>query len=246
MNTKKFYRAYFLFICILIVFLSLLLGFLVSNIFDLMKNSYESLGNAIVTVLVNPFGCHFNFYTPIFGIILFAIFQFVIFILYFKASNKEWGNNENIKIEVLNNNCKSNKESTIFDETDKEKEDVCEEESESVFDDDEDIFSSMLDAVDIENINTEDDFFYSESISLDVESVIENNDSSDDSNDDELFFSPDTMDELTIMGFDMLQIRSMLKIKRYIEDINASFLGKIFNPDMTPDEIENYIELFYE
>lgn len=237
MNIRKFYRIYFIMICFIVVIMSLFLGYIVSNIVYLVRDSFESVGVATASVLMNPFRCQFNKYTPTCGIILFAVFQLFLAILYYKTTD-----DNDISTRKNNKRTKDNI-------TDKRIEDVgpgeeIDLEEKSEFTDEEDIFASMLDIADIENIDEEYEGSGLDSNELDI---LEENEKEEVENvREEYTFSQDVMDDLTIFGFDVLQISAMLNIKKYIEDVDAEFLSKIFNTSMTPEEIEKYIKLFYE
>ena len=110
---------------------------------------------------------------------------------------------------------------------------------------DQDFFSSMLDAADVENIEIDRDA--DEFLSEDIEDIfseekIENNENEE----SELSFSSEITDGLISAGFDPLQISAMLNIKKYVNDISVDVLCNIFNNSMSVDKIEEYIRLFYE
>lgn len=47
-------------------------------------------------------------------------------------------------------------------------------------------------------------------------------------------------------NYSIEQITEMMKISKYIGGIDASLLTKMFKPNMSAEEIQSYIEMFYE
>ena len=47
------------------------------------------------------------------------------------------------------------------------------------------------------------------------------------------------------IGFSMEQIRAMMELKEYVNDVDADFLSKVFKKNMSPSMIHERIEAFY-
>lgn len=58
-------------------------------------------------------------------------------------------------------------------------------------------------------------------------------------------FDQTTSLKMMNIGFNIDQIRAMMELKQYIGEVDASILCRLFNKDMSPAMIHEYIEAFY-
>jgi hypothetical protein len=58
-------------------------------------------------------------------------------------------------------------------------------------------------------------------------------------------FNSEITDDLIIDGFGIDQIRAMLPMQKYMKDVSASALSKLFKPGMSAEDITAYISMFY-
>lgn len=73
---------------------------------------------------------------------------------------------------------------------------------------------------------------------------IENNDNKESMS--ELKFDDDITNELLGEQYTLDQLIAMVEIKKYIKDVNADMLKKMFSREMSASDINSYIALFYE
>lgn len=63
--------------------------------------------------------------------------------------------------------------------------------------------------------------------------------------DEKLSFGSEIMDEMLGDHYTLEQMVAMISIKKYMKDVTADVLKRMFPPEMSAEEISSYIEIFY-
>ena len=227
--------------------LCLFLGYLIAGALGETMNDGVPFGTAVLSVFASPLANHFNDFTPVILLLGFILYESVWFFVYFRTSYLKVNKEEPEK---------QNEEKPVSEAFEPKSESVTEDKNTPVADIDisdfgfvvpDDIMRAtgnvVIDSVtDKEKKDDIDDNLESD-YSMPKTKNIRNNDA-DELPDEILSFSSDVFWELN-GEYTTEQIREMVKLKKYITDIDAAALKKTFKTSLSADEIREYIELFY-
>ena len=240
-NIKKVFREHYTILLGLIGIMGsavfAIIGYIVAGAID----SEENVGylQSLIGVLKNPFSNHYNTYTPIIIGIFFFVYEFLYFLVLVslvpKIMREERMNGEvSVSEEQL-----AKKRQKMLKEKVKKSEDI-ESETES----DSEVKNSK------ENVSLDDilglqDAVVQASLPLSKEEVDTDEDdlTEDDASEFEIK-APFT--ELFALNYSREQIREISRIQNYMDNIEVDDIVKMFQKNMSPSEIHDYIELFYE
>lgn len=192
----------------------------------------EEIGfiDGLFTVLNSPFAGYFNDYTIVFMILGFILFESLFALFLFSHKKEEEVDADEYKPDII-------------DLVDIEDEQIKGKKND--LPDDVDLFMSKgVKAVTSSDSSGTRGYVSSSETGSDTK---ENGSGSDDDNlaPDNLSFGSEIMEEMLGDNYELDQLLAMLSIKKYMKDVTADLLKRMFNPDMTPEEISSYISLFY-
>lgn len=199
------------------------IGYLLAGIFGLTETM--SLSDAVFTVLANPFAGYKNNFTPILMLLGFIVFESG-FALFLFTRNKEDA--------IIEDEYKPD----IIDLVDVD-EMIKNEPS------DMELFGS-LGTTKAQTDKKEKDFKVDRDFvsSEDPKSISNGNEHSEDV-EEKLSFGSEIMDEMLGDHYTLEQMVAMISIKKYMKDVTADVLKRMFPPEMSAEEISSYIEIFY-
>ena len=187
--------------------------------------------------MANPFAKYFTKYTPITVLLGFIVFETLYILYFFTRKKDEPVNEEEYKPDIIDlvdvDDVSQNK---AVDPTEIN---------------DADLFGIVADGVDsvIEEKKQGSDSDNTEFVSLVGKNYDRKKAEADASSaelDEKLSFGSEIMDEMLGERYTLDQMVAMINIKKYMKDVSADLLKRMFSPDMSPDEISSYISLFYE
>ena len=235
---KKKYILSFL-ACGLILFVC----YLIAGIFGECFGLGVPAGTAVLSVITTPFSNHFNDFTPLLLIIGFVAFEFLWFLRYLKPElferNKDKpSSGEAAPVKEVGKPLEP--EPNYGAEPDIPSDSVPESPEHSSKDIDITEFGFVIpdDVVEMPSKDTDKE---EKDIGLDTEPAAEE----DDLSGEVLSFSSDVFWDLS-GDYSPEQIREMVKLKKYMKNLDGDILRRTFKPTLSPDEIREYIELFYE
>lgn len=211
----------------------------------------EGIGfsNGIFAVLSNPFKGYFNDYTPIFMILGFILFECVFAIFLFSRKKEEPVNMDEYKPDILDLVDLDNMldlVDKVEDESADEDRRISEKKKRRNLPSDSEIFNRPAKrSSNVAEDNTSDRAFVSMADTTDKKEE-EDKKPADNLPDPSLSFGSEIMEEMLGDHYELDQLLAMLSIKKYMSDVTADVLKRMFSPDMTPEEITSYIQLFYE
>lgn len=211
------------------------LGYLIAGVIE--QASTIGVLNSILSVASEPFLNYMNDYAPITMLLCFIIFEtgYAYCILHTRPV-EETDEVEEFQPDIIN----------LVDLPD-EKEEVVETESTDV-----ELFRLSERKATSDDANVDERKKKKRLVSLpskaDTEEETEKTDRTIDepSTDEKLSFGSEIMDEMLGSHYTLDQMVAMINIKKYMKEVNADLLMRMFKPDMTPEEISSYISLFYE
>lgn len=171
---------------------------------------------AFCIVMASPFGNYFNELTPITMIVGFILFE-IGFFFFLRRKQPEEEKSPILEPDIIDVAAQAGLDSNLQLDNNEI--------------DDKEIFASYL------NGNGNNNF---QDISDDIEPIQESIEEV------EVEFSSEITDPLFEAGFDLKQIKAMLLLKKYIKDLNADLLIKMFDLSISAEEIERRIKLLYE
>jgi hypothetical protein len=211
-------------------------GYLVSGVLGYVRVDEMSYSEAFSTVFKSPFGSYFNEYSPVTMILGFIIFEAVYFyILMRRRSEAEYVQDDKYEPDILDSAARAGLDNPETYETSRK---------------DRDMFSDIINRQDNRQNRA-----YSESRSYEpqIEEPQQTSrdyqpqssaESSESDKQEQYSFTDEVVTDL-LNDFKYEQIRAMLPMAKYIKDVSASALRKLFRPDMSADEISDYIVMFY-
>ncbi len=233
---------------VIISVLSVFIGYAVAGAIPQMQGSDMGYGARLLEVLANPFRGYFNRYSLIGMIVGFIvseiIFGFVSVIKFSAASNNSGDLVDLAEMTQIKEENKDNE--TSAEET---KSELISEDEKSDFED-EPIVNESETATDEEDKKADD------SIENVKEEVKEENgkirklwsrdkEKQSEEPEKEFTMSQDVFINLYNQGYSNEQIKAMMEITAYIPDIDVHMLTRMFNKNMDPESIHDYIEIMY-
>lgn len=240
-NEERKNFIYLIAMGICFTFILMLLGYWGAAVIDCVLNEGLSIIAAFSKIIENPFGSYFNNYTPILLVLTFIFSEFLFYLLLLRQRRKEKD------IEVLKNVSEEEKQN-VEEEEEPEKPILdtyhlnAEEEMKKFFNDGKDESTDIL-----EESAGEQDLFELFGVVIPKEednNLQEVQDEQEEISGDDVIFENLLMVQLSGV-FTKEQINAMSTVRNYVPDISISLLEEMFSPDMTPEDIEEYIEIFY-
>lgn len=233
---------------VIISVLSVFIGYAVAGAIPQMQGSDMGYGARLLEVLANPFRGYFNRYSLIGMIVGFIvseiIFGFVSVIKFSAASN-----NSGDLVDLA--------EMTQIKEENKDNETSAEETKSELISEDEKLdFEDEPIVNESETATDEEDKTADDSIENVKEEVKEENgkirklwsrdkEKQSEEPEKEFTMSQDVFINLYNQGYSNEQIKAMMEITAYIPDIDVHMLTRMFNKNMDPESIHDYIEIMY-
>ena len=203
--------------------IGIFIGYLLAGVFGLTE--FMSASDAFFTVLADPFAGYKNNFTPILMLLGFIIFESGYALFLFTRSTEESVNEEEYEPDIISlvdiDDMTQSEPSDLelFGNLNKEKSKTDKKEEKYIVD---------------------RDFVASE----DSKKSSKDNDNNDDM-DEKLSFGSEIMDEMLGDHYTLEQMVAMISIKKYMKDVTADVLKRMFPPEMSAEEISSYIEIFY-
>ena len=211
-------------------------GYLVGGALGIGQEQGIGFGNGMIVVLSNPFAKYLTKYTPITVLLGFIVFETIYILYLFTRKKDEPVNAEEYKPDIID----------LVDVDDVSVQKAVDPAEIN----DEELFGIVSDGVDS---IAEEKKKGSSSNKTDFVSSSEKDDDSKKADadasselDEKLSFGSEIMDEMLGERYTLDQMVAMINIKKYMKDVSADLLKRMFSPDMSPDEISSYISLFYE
>ncbi len=199
--------------------------------------------NGLFVVLANPFDKYFNKFTPITILLGFILFETIYILFLFFRKKEEPLNEEEYKPDIID---LVDIDGEAAGEMDKQQ---SESDEQRLNASDKNMFGSSVKQAD----SSADGSVTAGIVQRDFVAVSKNNapepkkDNSDSEIlDEKLSFGSEIMDEMLGEHYTLDQMVAMINIKKYMKDVSADLLKRMFSPDMSPDEITSYISIFYE
>jgi hypothetical protein len=202
--------------------IGIFIGYLLAGVFGLTESM--SASDAFFTVLANPFAGYKNNFTPILMLLGFIIFESGYAMFLFTRGKEEVVDEEEYEPDIISlvdiddMVKKEPSDLELFGNLDKEKSKTDKKE---------------------EQYTMDRDFVASEDSKSSKDS--DNNDEMD----EKLSFGSEIMDEMLGDHYTLEQMVAMISIKKYMKDVTADVLKRMFPPEMSAEEISSYIEIFY-
>lgn len=223
MHNKEQKRGNLIFLAIGIIgsVFFIFFGYLLSGIIGAILDENIDFLTAFCLVVGNPFDNYFNNITPVTMILGFIIYEGIYFLILMHRKGNGEVTEDLFAPDIIDIADKSGldnvNENEIFNGM------VSEETSGAV---DQESSLEYVSPGEIENeVNIEEPVTVTE--------------------ERELFFSDETVTDL-LEDYDLSQIKSMLALKAHIDIEDAGLLRRMFKPQMSAEDIANYIKMFYE
>jgi hypothetical protein len=203
--------------------IGIFIGYLLAGVFGLTESM--SASDAFFTVLANPFAGYKNNFTPILMLLGFIIFESGYAMFLFTRGKEEVVDEEEYEPDIISlvdiddMVKKEPSDLELFGNLDKEKSKTDKKE---------------------EQYTMDRDFVASE----DSKKSSKDSDNNDEM-DEKLSFGSEIMDEMLGDHYTLEQMVAMISIKKYMKDVTADVLKRMFPPEMSAEEISSYIEIFY-
>ena len=202
--------------------IGIFIGYLLAGVFGLTDTM--SFSDAFFTVLANPFAGYKNNFTPILMLLGFIVFESAYALFLFTRTSEEPIDEEEYEPDII--------ELVDIDVKKEEPSDL-------------ELFGNL--ALDKgktvkkeENGAVERDF-----VSASETKKAAADDKAFEEVDEKLSFGSEIMDEMLGEHYTLEQMVAMISIKKYMKDVNADILKRMFSPEMSAEEISSYIDIFY-
>ena len=202
--------------------IGIFIGYLLAGVFGLTDTM--SFSDAFFTVLANPFAGYKNNFTPILMLLGFIVFESAYALFLFTRTSEEPIDEEEYEpdiIERVDIDVKKEEPSDLelFGDLALDKGKTVKKEENGAVDRD------FVSASETKNAAADDKAF---------EEV-----------DEKLSFGSEILDEMLGEHYTLEQMVAMISIKKYMKDVNADILKRMFSPEMSAEEISSYIDIFY-
>ncbi len=202
--------------------IGIFIGYLLAGVFGLTDTM--SFSDAFFTVLANPFAGYKNNFTPILMLLGFIVFESAYALFLFTRTSEEPIDEEEYEpdiIELVDIDVKKEEPSDLelFGNLALDKGKTVKKEETGAVDRD------FVSASETKKAAADDKAF---------EEV-----------DEKLSFGSEIMDEMLGDHYTLEQMVAMISIKKYMKDVNADILKRMFSPEMSAEEISSYIDIFY-
>ena len=202
--------------------IGIFIGYLLAGVFGLTDTM--SFSDAFFTVLANPFAGYKNNFTPILMLLGFIVFESAYALFLFTRTSEEPIDEEEYEpdiIELVDIDVKKEEPSDLelFGDLALDKGKTVKKEENGAVDRD------FVSASETKNAAADDKAF---------EEV-----------DEKLSFGSEILDEMLGEHYTLEQMVAMISIKKYMKDVNADILKRMFSPEMSAEEISSYIDIFY-
>lgn len=202
--------------------IGIFIGYLLAGVFGLTDTM--SFSDAFFTVLANPFAGYKNNFTPILMLLGFIVFESAYALFLFTRTSEEPIDEEEYEpdiIELVDIDVKKEEPSDLelFGNLALDKGKTVKKEENGAVDRD------FVSASETKKAAADDKAF---------EEV-----------DEKLSFGSEIMDEMLGEHYTLEQMVAMISIKKYMKDVNADILKRMFSPEMSAEEISSYIDIFY-
>ena len=233
---------------VIVSVLSVFIGYAVAGAIPQMQGSDMGYGSRLLEVLANPFRGYFNGYSligMIVGFIVSEIIFGIVFVIKFSAAST---NSEDlVDIAEMAQIKEESKDNEILDEETK---------NDIVFEDEKSDSEDEIDETDSENVSDDEDKTDDNSKEEIKEEAKEENikirklwsrdkEKQAEEPEKEFTMSQDVFINLYNQGYSNEQIKAMMEITAYIPDIDVHMLTRMFNKNMDPKSIHDYIEIMY-
>ena len=202
--------------------IGIFIGYLLAGVFGLTDTM--SFSDAFFTVLANPFAGYKNNFTPILMLLGFIVFESAYALFLFTRTSEEPIDEEEYEpdiIELVDIDVKKEEPSDLelFGDLALDKGKTVKKEENGAVDRD------FVSASETKNAAADDKAF---------EEV-----------DEKLSFGSEILDEMLGEHYTLEQMVAMISIKKYMKDVKADILKRMFSPEMSAEEISSYIDIFY-
>ncbi len=209
----------------------IIIGYFLAAASGVAQETGSNYTDALNIVLADPFTLRFNDYSPVYMLLAAVIFEscFAVYLMFGKKETEF--KTEDYKPDIID------LVDLNEDEFNKKKEPVA----------DEDLFSKFIKKTGESSSEEKKERPYVKANSgKDTRDVELDSSQAVSEEEEKLSFGSEIMDEMLGDHYEVDQLLAMLKIKKYIKDVDADLLKRMFRVDMTPEEIDSYITLFYE